>query len=303
MRKYIPILVILLLLVNTAYAQDTNWLAGGDGVEYNCDTFAEVSTAITDNDDQAVIDLGNEIIARLEDGDEISLNNFISSIVMSSLVQDNDAAITADDLFAVMTTTCNGDAEVEETSTVSSVDAFTVVVNGDVNLRACAGTQCEVLQVADSGSFLSVIGIDGDWYQVELEDGATAFIASNLTTRGPDAVISVDDFYTDPKTGCEVAFNMKRGDAAINLIISGEQRFDVLVDLYRPNETHALRVEGQLEKQFTDTDEPYIHQYYSWNVSWPLGVYQLEITLDGETSKIAWDLETRGDYNVFVMCD
>jgi uncharacterized protein YgiM (DUF1202 family) len=305
MRKYISIFVALLLIVNTAYAQesaDELWQTGSNGLEYNCDTFAGVSTAITAKDDQAIIVLGDEVIARLDNGDEISVNNFISSTVMSSFLQDNDAAITANDLFNVITTACNSDASVEETSTAASVDAFPVVVNGDVNLRSCAGTNCDVVQIASNGSLLTVIAVDGDWYEVQLEGGGTAFIASRLTNPGPDAVISVDESYVDLQTGCVIAFDMKRGDMDINLIITGDNSGDLIADLYRPNEVNPLRVEGQLDKTFIDTGETYVHQYYRYNVSWPNGVYQLEITLNGETSKLAWELETSGDYNIFIYC-
>jgi uncharacterized protein YgiM (DUF1202 family) len=206
-------------------------------------------------------------------------------------------------LFNAGTSACNQDAETTISDTTTSVDKFPIVVNGDVNLRACAGTDCDILSIAEDGSLLTVIGIDGDWYQVELEDGTTAFIAASLTTRGPDAIISVDDYYTDPVTRCDVAFDMKRGDMNLNLILTGARQDEVVADLYRPNETRALRVEGQLDKTFIDTGDTYIHQYYNWNVSWPTGLYQLEIKLDDNVSKLAWELENTGDYNIFVICE
>jgi len=145
--------------------------------------------------------------------------------------------------------------------------------------------------------------VDGDWYEIKLDSG-TAFILSSLTTRGPDDVIKVDEPYLDVPTGCYIVFDMKRGDMDVHFILSGKKQSDILVDIYRPKETRPLKVEAQLEKTFTDTNEPYIYQYYSYNVSWPSqGRYQLELTFNGKTRTLAWEFGTRGAYNIFVQCD
>ena len=67
--------------------------------------------------------------------------------------------------------------------------------------------------------------------------------------------------------------------------------------------TSPLTVEAQLEKEFTDTDEPYILQYYAYNTSWPMGLYNLEVTVDGVSRLFAWEMEDKADHAIHVYCD
>jgi len=190
--------------------------------------------------------------------------------------------------------------------TLPESEQFSVIVNGNVNLRECAGTHCAVVGTATNGSVLTVLaaeqGTDGEWYLVRRNDGSTAYIASWLTTRGPDAMISTDEAYTDLATMCIVAFDIKRGNTDINVILAGDGRNQVIVDLFKPNQTTAVRVNAQYDKTFIDTGDPYIHQTYRWSEYWPTGVYQLEISRGGETTRLAWELERQGEYNIFVYC-
>jgi uncharacterized protein YraI len=185
-------------------------------------------------------------------------------------------------------------------------DQFNVIVNGNVNLRSCGGTQCSTVGTAQNGSLLTVLGTeqasDGLWYQVRLDDGSTAFIAGWLTARGPDRVISTDDATNDPATGCIVAFDIKRGDQDLDVILAGDGMNDVIVDVFKPNQSQPVRVDAQLDKTFIDTGDPYIHQIYGWRENWPTGVYQIEVSRNGASSRLAWALERQGDYSIYVYC-
>ncbi|MBI5667303.1 MAG: SH3 domain-containing protein [Chloroflexi bacterium] len=297
MYKCILFLAIALAIVGSAAAQEGSWQTGSDGSEYNCTSLSTVLSALADGD--LPTEAFTVPFVRYKNGTEASLQTYLSAVTMLSFALDEEALVTMDTLFETAISAC--DASQKDQSTESS-ETFTVMVNGDVNLRSCAGTNCDIVETASNGSMLTVIDTEGDWYKVQLEDG-TAYIASWLTMRGPDDVINVDEAYFDPRTGCAIAFNVKRGDPDMNILLSGERRGDVVVDLYRPNETRPLRVEGQLDKTFIDTGDAYIHQYYSWNVGWPAGTYQLELKLDGKTSKLAWEMKERADYYIYVMCD
>lgn len=192
-----------------------------------------------------------------------------------------------------------------ESSAADGEDTFNVVVNGDVNLRECAGTQCVVVGQAVNGSLLTVLGTetasDGDWYRVQTVDGI-AYIASWLTTRGPDETISVDEPYLDELTGCGVSIITRRGDDDMRVILAESGRNEVLVDLYRPNQSRPVSVDAQYDKTFIDTGEPYIDQVYGFFESWPNGLYQLEISFGGATSRLAWNKEVAGEYVIYVLC-
>ncbi len=304
MIRIVLLVVICMFTVSLVAAQDSDWQSDVDGsMEYNCETLPIVISAIEKSDTKSFSGIGNLKIARLKDGTEISTGSYISTAVMILLSQKSQIAITTNDIFSAASAVCNKTPEVAVANTSNPVDEFNVIVKGNVNLRSCAGTQCTIVQTAKDSSILTVIAIDGDWYEVKLDDG-TAFISSKLTTRGPDDIIKVDEPYFDAPTGCFIVFDAKRGDMDVNLILSGINRNDILVDIYRPKESRPLKVEAQLDKMFSDTNEPYILQYYSYNVSWPLnGRYELELTLDKITRKLAWEFETKGDYNIFIQCD
>jgi hypothetical protein len=303
----IMLIGVLLLISSVVYAQEDTWLASDDGtVEYNCDTLAAVLDALNEIDIEAMDELGNTAIARA-DGTEISVYEFIGSSVANLLLDDSDQALTSADVFAPAANVCSGGLGVEaddETATAGSsdFDSFNVIANSNANMRSCGSTECEIVGQTTSGSLLVVVGESGDWYEVE-HDGGTAFIASWLTVRGPDDVIYTDEVYVDSRTGCRIIIDPKRGEMDMNFILSGDRRDDVIADISRPDDTGPLNVEGQLDKTFIDTGDPYIHQYYSWNIYWPLGIYQIEISLDGATTVLAWEVESRADHNIFVLCD
>lgn len=179
---------------------------------------------------------------------------------------------------------------------------FNVVVNGNVNVRSCASTTCSLVGQATNGQVLHVLGEDGDWYEVQWESG-TAFIASWLTTRGPDVYVDLTEGYVDPITGCSLFLRKNRGDTDLYFAISGERHSNVWVDVYRPNDIAPLDVAAQYDKTFIDTEEVYIQQTYYWGTWWPSGTYRVELTLDGKSSLIGFDFENGVEHLIYVYCD
>lgn len=187
-------------------------------------------------------------------------------------------------------------------TTVSKVPLFNVVVNGNVNVRDCGSTSCKVVGQATNGQVLVVVGQADEWYEVEWGSGS-AFIAAWLTTRGPDSLVDLYEGYVDLQTGCIVVLRTRRGSADLSLAISGKKLDEVVVDVYRPGDSAPLRVNAQYDKTFIDTGEPYIHQSYYLTSWWPTGVYQIELTLAGKSSRIGFSIPESGDHTIFVMCD
>lgn len=265
MKKIALLCVFVWVSILPLSAQE--WAKGKDGVfEFNCDLINDI-----------IEDYGDEDFVRYE-GKDSELAGFFEELVPDCLATD-----------------------AEEESKVAGDVEFSVIVNGNINLRSCAGTNCDVVGQATDGSVLEVIGQEEDWYEV-IFDGETAFIASWLTTRGPDAVIETGERYMIESNGCIVVPDAKRGDMDVNVIITGDRLNDTVVDLYRPNDQYALQVDTQLDKTFIDTGDVYIHQLYRWNVSFPTGLYTIEVTLDDETARIGWNVTERAQYNVYVLC-
>ncbi len=299
MFKSILSIMSLLIFVGLIYAQDSEWQSLEDSdMEYNCEVLTTVLNAIETNDTEAATDFLGDDFIRIDDK-EIDVEGFIGIRTTELLL--NESEITVDTLFVDATTACNVEAESNVAS--SPDDTFNVIVNGNVNVRSCASTDCEVVGQAVNGSVLTVLEEQDDWYEFEFE-GESAYIASWLTERGPDVYIEdLSEVYVDERTGCTIIADVRRGDMEMQFIIFGDERNSVFVDLYRPNDDNALDVEAQLDKTFTDTGEPYIQQYYHWGLYWYVGVHEIEISYGGETSRIAWNASSQADYNLFVTCD
>lgn len=87
---------------------------------------------------------------------------------------------------------------VEKTSD-NMATSVTVITNG-TNLRSEPSTSSSVVSRADAGDKLQVTEQNGDWYQVSLPDGATAFVATWVVTTG-EAEVSEEQEKPDRKKG------------------------------------------------------------------------------------------------------
>lgn len=227
------IVLCILIVSMPAFAQE--WVDFDENTEINC----EVVTLITE-------EYSDEDIARTT-SETLTVQEFFESL--------------AEDCFT------ESDAETVSEETDNSRN---VMVDGNVNLRDCAGTSCGIVGQATDGSILEVVAEDGDWYEVVFE-GDTAFIASWLTSPTASVIIETDEAHLIEGITCAVAPSARRGDMDMNIIITGGRQGDVLVDLYRPSDQNPLRVEAQYDKAFIDSGDAYIHQVYRWNVSFPTG--------------------------------
>lgn len=299
MYRSLLVLILVIAVGGPVAAQEDEWQsAAGDVRAFNCKTVSALQSAIAGTGTLSFDEIGDSLFVRDINGETKTVTEYLGTFILTTSLSGGTLEFT---LVSMLTPAYEACSE-PETQLAADGDAFVVVANSNVNLRDCAGTDCAVVGQTTDGQMLTVVGQTDDWYEVQTADG-TAYIASWLTTRGPDAVISTTEGYEDENTGCYIVFDIKRGDMDINLILAGTKQSDIYVDLYRPNENRPLTVEGQFDKTFIDTNEPYIHQYYNWNVGWPQGNYQLEIMLNGATSRLSWELETRGDYNIYVICD
>lgn len=292
-------LVGIMCLWGTALVAAQDWQEGSDGIEYDCAMLANVIEAFEADADSAMSEIGPETLVKTRAGNEMNVYEYLG-IMAVSVARSADTNLTQDNLFSSANEACN--PETASPTTTSGEGLFNVVVNDGANIRSCAGTNCSLVRQAARGELLKVIAVDGEWYEVEDENGP-AFIADFLVTRGPDVVIDVAEGYFDAEMGCSLTFVVKRGDADLAIVMAGEKQRDIVIDLYRPNTTSPLAVEGQLDKTFIDTGDTYILQYYRYNTGWSLGAYRLELTVGDETRMFGWEMEEKGDYTIHVYCN
>jgi|GEM_PF-3862458 len=98
----------------------------------------------------------------------------------------------------------------------ANVTAATVTVTGDtVNIRSGPSLQSEVLTQAAAGDELESSGADGDWLQVVLSDGRSAYVHSSLVAQSNQAICAVrtaTDILTKPGSGGAVIRRAAAGE-------------------------------------------------------------------------------------------
>jgi hypothetical protein len=257
--------LVLFVLSSTVFAQD--WVEDENGLyEYNCDLV------------QTLID---------EYGDE-------------DIIREGSTSISIEAFFELMGVTCDASTN---TSASSDIESTIVLATGNANIRDCASTSCGIVTTVASGDRLTVLSSEDGWYEIETERGTQGFIADFLTEPTFSTIIETEEAYQLEELGCVLVVDMNRGDSNVNYILTGNRSDDIFADLQRPSDSNPLRVDNQYDKTFIDTGDTYILQTYRWNVSFPTGIYRLDISLDGKTETIGWNMEERADYNIFVSCD
>lgn len=63
--------------------------------------------------------------------------------------------------------------------------SYYVTANPYANIRSCAATSCEIVASAKRGDRITVIDDSGEWFEIELENGESVFIAGFLTSKKP----------------------------------------------------------------------------------------------------------------------
>ena len=65
----------------------------------------------------------------------------------------------------------------------SATKTYYVTANPYANIRSCAATSCEIVGAAQRGEALTVVDDSDEWYEIQLANGESAFIAGFLTSE------------------------------------------------------------------------------------------------------------------------
>lgn len=194
-------------------------------------------------------------------------------------------------------------AQLNKGNSANTTALFNVNAVGTVNIRSCAETTCGIVEVSSNGETFAVVEVVDDWYEILLADNSTGFIASWLTVRGPDKTINIYESHTDTELDCVILADVQRASSTdISIIISGNGMDEVVVDIFRPNNSTPEPVWRQLTKTFVDTGDVYYDQVYLSSY-WPRGTYQLSLERYGIEKVFGFDLNQTGNTNIFVYCD
>lgn len=189
---------------------------------------------------------------------------------------------------------------------VEITTTFRVTVSSAINVRDCAGTDCNKVGQARPGDIYEVVAeAEDNWYEIRWGD-STAFIAGWLTKRLPDIVLETGQSpYQIPGTTCQISPQSSRDNRRwfFGFAISGTAKGGgVTVDLYRPDSATPMSVSDVLIKEFVGSDEAYEHQWYASNWLNP-GLHTIELTRFGRTFTFGWTVEQSAQHHIYVHCD
>lgn len=71
------------------------------------------------------------------------------------------------------------------TTQSNMAETYYVTANGAVNIRSCASTDCGVVTTANRGDALAVVSLLNNWYELQLDNGDTGYIADFLIGINP----------------------------------------------------------------------------------------------------------------------
>ena len=91
-----------------------------------------------------------------------------------------------------------GTAVAKESKTSTSNKKVTVLTNG-TNIRSSATTSSDIVSRVNAGEKLSVIGEEGEWFNVSLPSGESAFIAKWVVSTGEVAQASTNERKKTPR--------------------------------------------------------------------------------------------------------
>lgn len=195
--------------------------------------------------------------------------------------------------------------------TAQDAPLFHVVTDNTLNLRACPGTDCERVGQVAGGTELPVHAIRDAWYQV-LVDGEPVWLAGWLTTRAPAAdptptrakLLTMGETWTDSATGCNLLVGRVAGEAGdLALLLAGEGRREVRVDVYMPGAAAALPLAESRESLADVMGNPVIIRVWPEFPRWPAGRYRFELGLGELGNVFEWEMPGPGEYSLLIDCE
>lgn len=173
-------------LANDQIGWVASWLVENEEITADNQEFGRVTASSVNIRQFATTD--SDVIGTVYEGAELQI-----------LYQDNDwfqvlymgrvAWIHADYLELIDTTSgALVSAESESTQEV-------IVGDSSVNVRSTPSTDAEVLTLAEPGSTFIYLGTEGDWYEIQVDEETTGYIASWVVSL--DTVSTVDDQQTE----------------------------------------------------------------------------------------------------------
>lgn len=304
-------LLALILITSSIDAQSSSnvWKSPPDDPEneYNCATLSTV-LAEAESPSSALFDAVELPFMRLvgNRNAEISFEKWaaltIATLSMSPRTEVNFTRIIRSAASACSESAASGEENSQKLP-------FNVVTSSKTGMRSCARNDCEVIAQIEAGTSLTVIGIEGLWYQVDFS-GQSAFIPSMIAELSRDSVsshipvISLDEVFHDSVTDCMIVFDQTVGATTeLDLIIIGRYMNSVQAVLYLPSEDNPLEPVAQLQRELPDTGQPYIQHFYGSGFDWVLGRYSLELTLNDKRGRFEFDLQQPSAYKLIVLCD
>ena len=170
MIKRIFIVFMICFMGVAALAED--WQSNDAGTQYDCEVYEEIIFNSKTGRKTHMSTMQDLALAKTT-SDTFTISDYLGTITLDSLLSSPRQKA----LLRMINAVCNPDEAAS-----APVTLYNVKLSGDANIRACAGTDCEIVRLAHTGEMLDIIGAEDGWLQIRDENGP-AYIAEFLVFR------------------------------------------------------------------------------------------------------------------------
>jgi hypothetical protein len=170
MIKHIVIVLVICFMGVAALAED--WQSNGTGTQYDCDVFSQIIFNSKTGRKTQMSTMQDLTLAKTT-SDAYSISEYMGTITPDTLLSSQRQQA----LLRMISVVC-----APEESASTPVTLYNVKLDQDANIRACAGTDCDIVRLGHTDEMLDIIGAEDGWLLIRDENGP-AYIAEFLVHR------------------------------------------------------------------------------------------------------------------------
>ncbi len=338
MKRSLIVVLLLLVLASPAVAQEWAPDAIG-GMEYNCflldhiiGDFGDAAYLLRDGEAVTVEDM----LLQLASGCKTTQNAdtalaYLEIIRSWPFIYYDENTYQCDTVMDIIETYGRYDFQRTENTSLSvfgyhqkkapyCVPRY-VIAAKDLQLRDCLDRPCETNQYMLRGEALPVVDLvleEGEqWYEVAREfkhyleveaEDATAFVNASDIVPGPAGFLELDKSYAilheDYSPLCRI-FPLREDESLLLLVglRAGAAYREMQVDIYKPFADTPLKINREVEGNFSDSGNPYIQLVYDWtDHRYTVGIYIIDLKLDSITYRLGFNVPKMGVYTFQFYC-
>ena len=172
------------------------------------------------------------------------------------------------------------------------------------SLYDCADRACKVVEHLNASDILDITAVGDDWLTVRRGARSLYLQSSELDKLSLEMRVTETNPTFQLHAGCFITPHLGPGaDMAVEIIIAGNRRNQVTVDLQAPGAAEALPIASRVEAKDPHFSFPVITQRYDKNLKLTPGEFILDLESDARNYRMVWEVTRAGPYRVTFGCE